>query len=306
MTMSNDEFTNCGNKYRLSILTVFLPREHILFLKEWLVYHIELGIDHFYLYDNTGSVGRNGSNKEVNKYGIPYAKITEGMSDKDIQDILKEIQEDLPKQITYVKWTPMDAQGRIVYDWNKALRDYIESYGSNSDWTAFIDLDEFIFSPKGKNLKDYLDEYEKMGLEEILLHQKKFDERFNNLDKFVIQIESCIDGVNTKGWASKHIARNDVIDLDALIAMKFGWNMHNIPMKRGIYFDADMEELRFNHYNSNKKLLDWMKGYYHAAEDFQLNGRDDGMKKYWNIIEEKCGKHCASELLKRYPPTAQT
>lgn len=304
--MSKDAFNNYCNKYRLAIQTVFLARENILFLKEWLVYHIEIGVDHFYLYDNTGSVGRSGSNKDVNKYGIPFAKITEGMSDKDIQDILKEIQQDLPGRITYIKWTPMDKRGKIVYGQMDAIRDYVQKYGSNSDWTAFIDIDEFIFSPKGKKLKDYLDEYEKKGIEDLLLHQKKFDERFNNLDKFVIQIERCIDGVKTKGWASKRIMRNDIIDLTALIEKKKGCNIHYIPIKRGRHFNVDMEELRFNHYNTNKKLLDWMKRYYHAAEDFHLNGRDDGMKKYWNIIEEKCEKHCASELLKRYPPTAQT
>ncbi|MCX7922555.1 MAG: glycosyltransferase family 92 protein [Clostridia bacterium] len=300
--MSINEFTNNDNKCRLAMQTVFLPRENILFLKEWLVYHIEIGVDHFYLYDNTGTQ----SYQEFNNYGIPFAKTTEGMSDKDIQDILKEIQQDLPGRVTYVKWTPMEEPGKIVYAQIDAIRDYAEKYGSNSDWTAFIDMDEFIFSPKGKNLKDYLDECEKKGIEDLVLHQKKFDERYHNLDKLVIQIEKCIDGVNTIGWASKHIMRNDIIDLTALIEKKKAWNIHYIPIKRSRYFDVDMEELRFNHYNSNKKLLDWMKGYYHSAEDFHLNGRDDGMKKYWNIIEEKCGKHCASELLKRYPSTVQT
>lgn len=300
--MSIDGFTNCGNKYRLSIQTVFLARENILFFKEWLVYHIELGVDHFYLYDNTGCQ----SNQEVNNYGIPYSKITEGMSDKDIEDILREIEQYLPGRITYEKWTPVDEQGKIIYGQIDAIMDYTEKYANDSEWTAFIDMDEFIFSPQGKNLKDYLDEYEKKGIEDLVLHQKKFDERFNNLNKFVTQIERCIDGVNTIGWASKHIMRNDNIDLTSMIENKKGWNIHYIPIKRGSYFDVDMEEFRFNHYNSNKKLLEWMKGYYDVTEDFHLNGMDDGMKIYWNIIKEKCGKHCASELLKRYPPTSQT
>jgi len=293
--MSTDGFINYGNKYRLAIQTVFLVRENILFLKEWLVYHIELGVDHFYLYDNTGCQ----SNQEFNNYGIPYAKITEGISDKDIQDILNEIQQDLPGRVTYEKWTPRDEQGKIIYGQTDAIKDYTERYSRNSDWTAFIDMDEFIFSPEGKNLKDYLDEYEKRGIEDLVLHQKKFDNRFNNLDKFVIQIESCIDGINTIGWASKHIMRSDNIDLTAMIEKKKGWNIHYIPIKRGRYFDVKMEELRFNHYNTNKKLLEWMKGYYNSTEDFHLNSSDDGMKKYWNLIEEKCGKHWAKELLKR-------
>ena len=35
--------------------TVFIARENILFLKEWVLYHRLKGIDHFFLYDNTGA-----------------------------------------------------------------------------------------------------------------------------------------------------------------------------------------------------------------------------------------------------------
>ena len=36
-------------------MTVFLPRENIFFIDEWLRYHIAVGFDHFYLFDNGGS-----------------------------------------------------------------------------------------------------------------------------------------------------------------------------------------------------------------------------------------------------------
>ncbi|NLD47299.1 MAG: glycosyltransferase family 92 protein [Clostridiaceae bacterium] len=294
--MSEETTTNHGNKCRLAVHTVFLARENILFLKEWLIYHIEIGVDHFYLYDNSSAE----NNRKVNKYGIPYAKITEGMTDSDIQDTLKEIQQDLPGRITYIEWSPENEHGKKIFGQLDAIRDYVEKYGCNSDWTAFIDIDEFIFSPEGRTLKDYLEEYEKRGIEDLVLHQKKFEERYNNLDKYVIQNERCIEGVNTIGWACKHIIRNDNINLTALIEKRKGCNIHYIPIKRGKYFDVKMDELRFNHYNTNKKLLDWMKGYYHAEEDFYLNATDNGMRKYWKLVEEKCSKHCANALLKQH------
>ena len=36
-----------------------LPRENILFLKEWLLYHKYMGIEHFFLYDNSGGAYDN-------------------------------------------------------------------------------------------------------------------------------------------------------------------------------------------------------------------------------------------------------
>jgi hypothetical protein len=59
-------------KYQLSIHTIFLPRENLFFLKEWLFYHFNLGVEHIYLYDNTGSMGRESSTGTVNKYGINF------------------------------------------------------------------------------------------------------------------------------------------------------------------------------------------------------------------------------------------
>ena len=38
----------------VGIHTVFIARENILFLKEWVLYHKYMGIEHFFLYDNSG------------------------------------------------------------------------------------------------------------------------------------------------------------------------------------------------------------------------------------------------------------
>ena len=72
----------------LAIHTVYLPREHILFLEEWIVYHIWQGVDRFYLYNNTGSIGDVRSNyRNVNqtgkcKRGYDIGYVTRGIDDK--------------------------------------------------------------------------------------------------------------------------------------------------------------------------------------------------------------------------------
>lgn len=37
-----------------------------------------------------------------------------------------------------------------------AMYQYIKEYGKLSDYTLFIDLDEYLFSPQDRNLKQYL------------------------------------------------------------------------------------------------------------------------------------------------------
>lgn len=290
-----------NRKNRIAVQSVFLPRENIFFLKEWLAYHIEIGADHFYLYDNTGSIGRDGSDQAVNKYGIPYAKITGGMSDNDIQDIMHEIENDFPGRVTYIKWAPVNEQGKIEYGWNESLQHFIENYGVETEWTAFIDIDEFIFSVEDKNLKEYVGEYEQNGYADLLLLQKKFDERFNNLDRYVIKIDKCIEGINTFGWAPKHIIRTDMIDLESLINKTKVWDMHNIHKTGGKHAVVDVNELRFNHYNVNKEQFKWMKWFYNTSENYYFNGQDDSMKRYWNVIESKCERNSTMDLLRRFP-----
>ena len=41
----------------VGIHTVFIAKENILFLKEWILYHKYMGIEHFFLYDNSGGDG---------------------------------------------------------------------------------------------------------------------------------------------------------------------------------------------------------------------------------------------------------
>lgn len=57
--------------------TVFILHENIPYIREWLIYHIALGVDKFYMYDNSNSRDtiRNpflNIEANTNKYGIPY------------------------------------------------------------------------------------------------------------------------------------------------------------------------------------------------------------------------------------------
>jgi len=239
-----EPFTNI----KLAIHTVFIIDENALFLEEWINYHLDLGFDEIYLYDNTGSKGVDGSSTTINKYNINFNEINNEKYVADIKSIIEE-----NPHVHYITWQPKDENNNIVYGYNKSINNYITKYGSNNDWTAFIDVDEYIYLNNG-NLKQYIrDKGETYN--KIVIKQRKYEDRYCNLDKSIRDIDSFID-VNTDGWAPKNICKN--INLNE---MQSKHNMHSIHMSNEKAYHSDVKELRFNHYNVNKKQVKWMHGF---------------------------------------------
>ena len=92
-------------------------------LPEWLEFHRGVGVEHFYLYDNNSTDGTWGY-----------------MQDSKFSDV------------SYFK-TDMDMCQMACY------YNALTAFNDQSRWMAFIDLDEFLFSPKG-DLKTMLNDYE--------------------------------------------------------------------------------------------------------------------------------------------------
>ncbi len=164
---------NNKSPIKLAIQTVFILKENIPFLREWILYHFNLGFDKIYLYDNTGSIGDTGSNKDKNKYNINFNKLV-NLSDDEINKEMQSILNDYPN-VVYVKWQPKNEQGKIIYGQMLSVYHYLENYGSESEYTAFIDTDEFIFSKKNHDLKDFIIKNNK---DKYILYQKKFGDRY--------------------------------------------------------------------------------------------------------------------------------
>ena len=120
--------------------TVFIARENILFLKEWVLYHRLKGIDHFFLYDNTGSTCSSQSvessphtvHGRVSKYGVPYDELVR-LSPEEVQYILDEIEREIPG-VRVVKWRPRDEDGKIMHAQIQAHNDALSQYGEIVDW----------------------------------------------------------------------------------------------------------------------------------------------------------------------------
>ena len=125
-----------GHLYEVSICSIF--KDEAPFIKEWIEFHKIQGVEHFYLYNNFSS----DNFEEVLK---PYIASNE---------------------VTLIDW-PYSYGYREIDRWHEiqfnAYMDCINRYGEDTLWLAVLDLDEFLFCPKGQLLNDFLIHFESFG-----------------------------------------------------------------------------------------------------------------------------------------------
>ena len=107
----------------LSITACFRDEQESL--GEWIDFHLGVGVEHFFLYDNR-SADR-------------YLEVVQPHIDRGI--------------VTLVSWPVVCGQMR-------AYADAVRRFGAATRWMAFIDIDEFLFSPLGQDIRPALKPYE--------------------------------------------------------------------------------------------------------------------------------------------------
>jgi len=205
------------------IQTVYIPAENIRFIREWLQYHSEIGVEHFYLYDNTGShhvdLGNAITLTGRNKYG----RLIES---RDVTEEEAEILKDFP--VTKIKWQPI-RRGRIDYDQMGACLHFKDLYPKGL--CAFVDIDEFIVP--------------KEPFRESRLYQKKYDDRWNY--EKVLDCTKTFQ-IDTSRWGSKCILEMSKFTPSA--------NIHFLDKSLPI------SKSWFNHYNHSPKAHEWLVSNY--------------------------------------------
>lgn len=222
------------------IQTVYIPRENLRFLEEWLAYHTLLGAERFYMYDNTGSRSLHLNNGIAatgrNKYGL---EMDFSLTDDEILDIEAQIFRRYP--VTKVAWQPREGD-QIVHGHVESVDHFAET--TNLDWCAFIDIDEFLYSPQP--IADLL--HGKL----LTMLQKKFDDRFSYDTALEITRTFPVD---TRVWGSKRF-----IEMQHYIPG--GRNIHHLNAdKMGASNRLDFEQLHFHHYNHNRTGHQWLLDY---------------------------------------------
>ena len=258
---------------KFAIHTVFILKENILFLEEWLKYHINIGFQKFYLYDNSGSTNADLNNGDIiefnkkNKYNIQYDKY---IDDQQTEISFKDILNRYKNHIVYIKWQPKNEKGEIIYAQAESINDYVNKYKNENDWTAFIDMEEFIFMKFHDSIQDFIKDNKYYN--KIKMNMKNFDDRFLHTDKSVYEIYNSIKHDDRfLNWGVKNICFNSDLTNDTKV-------IHNINVKNEKLYDSkNIEDIRFNHYNLNFNKLKWMKDYFNK-KNFERE-YDDSMKQ---------------------------
>jgi hypothetical protein len=108
--------------HELAVGAIF--KDEARFLHEWLTFHRGVGVGHFYLYDN-------GSTDDFRAVLAPW----------------------------------IDAGAVTLFDWPGTARQVpaynhcIRHFRDEARWIAFIDIDEFLFSPHARDIRPILAEY---------------------------------------------------------------------------------------------------------------------------------------------------
>lgn len=111
-------------RYYLSLCLIF--KNEAPFLKEWLDYHLSIGVDHFYLYNN---------NSTDNYKSILASYVNDGV-------------------VTLIDFPFEQAQ-------MKAYEECFTRFKNESNWISFLDADEFICPKSHTNIKEWLKGYDK-------------------------------------------------------------------------------------------------------------------------------------------------
>ena len=255
---------------RIDLATVFLPREHIFFLEEWVRHHLMVGVDRIYLYDNTGVQAGDRFLRDpgagISKRGEDFGAFTAHWSDDDIHKMTLEIIARFEGRVFLVPWTPRNKQGEIWYGQILAHRHYLKHYASGENWALFIDLDEFIWTGEGYTLKQIVTALDKERYSKIILNHKRFWCRYTNEGpvKSVYDITECVSLGDYPVFAPKSIVNTRYV-------IKPQVHRFDTAGKTAI---LRQEVLRFNHYTLPRKPLTRWLGVPYPVEQRDTTLRD--------------------------------
>jgi hypothetical protein len=129
------DLTLSRDSHQLAICAIF--KDEGKYLGEWIAFHRSVGVGHFYLYDN-------------------------GSTD-NFQEVLAEhIRSGL---VTYINWP--EYPGQV-----SAYRDCAKRFSGQARWIAFIDIDEFLFSPQQRDVPAVLERFR--GCPALFIHSYHF------------------------------------------------------------------------------------------------------------------------------------
>jgi hypothetical protein len=209
---------NRGDQYVLALCCIVKDEDE--YLQEWMEYHLKIGVQHFFIYDNE--------------------------SKKAVSDTLKTLS--LSQFATVLR---IYGKAKQV----KAYNDCLSRHKQSCHWIGFIDVDEFIVpkSTKG-DLIGFLEEFRKfggLGINWLVFGSSGHIKRTNQsqLESFLFRSETSFPInrhvkvlVQTK-YVKRSIGAHSFSFIDSYSCV----NENGVPVT-GSYSDVSVDKIQINHY----------------------------------------------------------
>ncbi|SCY84852.1 glycosyltransferase family 92 protein [Flavobacterium anhuiense] len=209
-------------KYSASICCIF--KNEARYFDEWIRYHLVIGVDHFYLYNN---------NSDDN-----FLEVLQPYIEKGIVDL--------------IEW-PFNHSQMLAYE------DCYKKYKNDTNWLAFIDVDEFVCPLATDNIKSWLESYK--NYHGVAIYWKQFGSNGklnHNLEQLVIeQYTQCWPkpSVFTKMFCNMNFPISEFENPHVLNSKVFGFRVPPINQYKNIMslgmnlkFSFQSSTIQINHY----------------------------------------------------------
>lgn len=231
-------------KHSIVLISVFILRENILFLKEWLDHHLNIGVSNFELYIDT--------EKETNKFHQTFYK--DLISVEQAQEIFDEILKEYKDKITIL--TIDDIPKNLLEKYHKKNREepfFLQDIALYNgliknkniyDYALLIDIDEFMISRLNLTLEDIIIKLEKNKKTEAIFGQRYFENRFNYIGKKTLEITSSLN-------KDLMVAYKPLIKIAAFNNKNNSAFPHTNDSICGTYI-VNFQDMLFHHYRLNR------------------------------------------------------
>ena len=247
----NKMFKRSNKEYKDIVSLCGIFKNEGKYLEEWIQYHLVVGIDHFYLYNN---------NSDDN-----YLQVLEPYIENGIVDL--------------IEWPYDHAQ-------MKAYEDCYSKHKNDTNWLTFIDVDEFICPIADDNIKSWLKSYK--NYPGVAVYWKQFGSNGklkHNYDQLVIeQYTQCWQklSVFTKMFCNIEYRLEDFDNMHIMQSTLFGFKIAPInQFKKMIGFGIN----RFPVFKSNELIQ--INHYWGKAYDIFQDKLNRSDAYYQNSSERK-------------------
>lgn len=238
------------------------------FIDEWLVYHRLLGIEHFFLYDDSPA--------------LPLARF-------------------LQPHAAYVTVIPWHNRHQHLPGRNRQTKAYthaVQEFSNEFEWITFIDGDEFIVLREHNSIPEFLAEFD--GFDSVSLNWHVFGHNGYFDDPPGLITESLIKRMAAPSWNVKSITRSKEISHIPgahYCKLKSGYmvDANQVPFQDGVY-EGKSEIAHINHYQC-RSFMNWMGRAKRGAVDIDTPA-DSTEINAWRLLEDGCLKQFVTSIAK--------